>query len=192
MFFKICFRYRVTGSENIPARGPFIIASNHASFLDPPAAGLITWRKVCFLAKADLYNNPLFKWWGTRVGVIPISRSSPTLGAIKGTIERLKKGYIVALFPEGTRSDDGSIKDPKGGVGFLAAKANAPVLPVLIKGSDNALPRHAVMFRLRPIEVMVGKPISERMYLKENGECDYKSFSKDVMDRIRGLSDNED
>ena len=189
VFFKICFRYKVRYSWNVPKKGPFIIASNHLSFLDPAATGFITGRQVCFLARADLFDNIFFNWWGKSVGAIPISRSRFDLGAIKGSLKRLNEGYIVALFPEGTRSKDGSIQDPKGGVGFLAAKAGVPVVPILIKGSDRVLPKHAVMVRLKPIEVRVAEPIEPKMFLQKNGECNYQALSEEVMNRIRGLND---
>lgn len=190
LFFKICFRYKVRYPGNIPKKGPFIIAGNHLSFLDPPAAGLITNRQVCFLARANLFDSIFFNWWGKSVGAIPVSRSRFDLGAIKGSLSRLNKGYIVAVFPEGSRSADGSIRNPKGGVGFLAVKAGVPVVPILIRGSDRALPKHAVMVRFKPIEVRVAKPIEPNMFIQKNGECDYQCFSEEVMRRIRGLSDN--
>lgn len=192
LFFKICFRYKVRYSGNVPKKGPFIIASNHLSFLDPAAAGFITNRQVCFLARANLFDNIFFNWWGKSVGAIPISRSRFDLGAIKGSLHRLNKGYIVAVFPEGTRSKDGSIRNPKGGVGFLAVKAGVPVVPILIRGSDRALPRHAVMVRLKPIEVRVAQPVEPNMFLQKNGEYNYQALSEEVMNRIRGLSKNTD
>lgn len=191
LLFKICFSYKVRYAWNVPRKGPFIIASNHLSFLDPAAAGFVTKRQVCFLAREDLFDNIFFNWWGRSVGAIPISRSRFSLGAIKGSLDRLNKGYIVAVFPEGTRSKNGSIQDPKAGVGFLAVKAGVPVLPILIRGSDRALPKHAVMVRLKPIEVRVGKPVEPDMFMKKSGECDYQCFSEEVMKRIRRLSDNE-
>jgi 1-acyl-sn-glycerol-3-phosphate acyltransferase len=192
LLFKICFRYEVRYAENIPGKGPFIIASNHLSFLDPAAAGFITKRQVCFLARADLFNGVLFKRWAQSVGVIPINRGRFDLSAIKGSLARLRKGYIVALFPEGTRSKDGSIKDPKSGVGFLAVKANVPVVPILIKGSDKALPAHAIMIRFKPVEVRIAKPVAPTMFLQKDGEYDYQAMSEEIMERIRRLGIDED
>lgn len=188
LFFKICFRYRTKYVANLPKNGPFIIAGNHLSFLDPVAAGLTTKRQVCFLARASLFKNSIFKWWGKAVGVIPIERGRFDLGAIKGSLEKLNKGFIVALFPEGTRSKNGSIQDPKGGVGFLAVKANVPVVPLFIKGSDKALPRHSIFIRLKPIEVMVGESVEPKMFLEKNNTYNYQALTKEVMERIRRFS----
>jgi len=192
LFFKICFRYKVRYAQNVPRKkGPFIIASNHLSFLDPAAAGCITNRWVCFLAREDLFKNKIFGWWARQVGVIPIKRGRLDLSAIKGSLDRLRNGRIVALFPEGTRSKDGAIQDPKAGVGYLAVKAGVPVVPVLIKGSDLALPRHSGMIRFKPIEVRVAQPVEPKMFLDKDGKYDYQALSSEVMKRIRALSENE-
>ena len=184
VFFKIFFRYKAVYTKRIPKKGSFIIASNHLSFLDPAAVGLITKRGVSFLARASLFNNGLFAWWAKRVGVIPISRGRLDLGAIRGSLKSLGKGRIVALFPEGTRSKDGSIQDPKSGVGFLAVKAGVPVVPILITGSDKALPMYGMFIRLKPIEVRVAEPVLPEGFLQKNGEYNYQALSKEVMKRI--------
>jgi len=124
------------------------------------------------------------------VGAIPVNRGRFDLSAIKGSLEKLHEGGVVSVFPEGTRSKDGSIKDPKGGVGFLAAKAQVPVVPLCIKGSDKALPPHAIFIRLKHIEVNIGEPVLPRMFLK-NGSYDYQALSNKVMERIRSFSENK-
>jgi 1-acyl-sn-glycerol-3-phosphate acyltransferase len=191
LFFKIFFRYSAKGTENLPKRGGFIIASNHLSFLDPGAAGFTTMRKVHFLARDTLFHNPLFNWWGTNVGAIPVKRGRFDLSAMRACLRHLKKGEIVSLFPEGTRSRDGVIQDPKAGVGYLAANAGVPIAPVLIKGTDKALPRHALMIRLRPVKVIAARPVEPKMFLNKDGEYDYQAISNEVMRRIRELSDDE-
>ena len=188
LFFKICFRYRANNTGNVPRQGPFIIASNHLSFLDPCAAGFITHRQVHFLARADLFGNVFFNWWGKAVGVIPVNRGRFDISAIKGTLDCLKNGGVIALFPEGTRSKDGTIKDPKAGVGFVAVKAGVPVVPVFIKGSDKALPHHAIFIRLKPIEVIVGDPVEPKTFLKNDGTYDYQALSQAVMRQIEKFS----
>ncbi|MCX5715817.1 MAG: lysophospholipid acyltransferase family protein [Candidatus Omnitrophica bacterium] len=187
LLFKACFGYRVKGTENFPKAGPFIIAGNHLSFLDPPAVGMAWKGMVTFLAREDLFHNSFFKWWGASVGVIPIKRGKFDLAAIRGSFEKLKKGGVVALFPEGTRSRNGTIKDPKGGVGFLAVKAKVPVVPVFIRGTDRALPHHTVFIRFKRVEVTVGKSLRPEMFAKAGGEYDYLAFSQEVMREIEEL-----
>lgn len=189
LFFKICFNYRVRRAENFPKKGPYVIASNHLSFLDPGIVGVaVRGRQVSFLARADLFANSLFNWWGRNVGAIPIKRGRFDLSAIRGSFEKLRQGGIVSLFPEGTRSKDGTIKDPKGGVGFLAAKAGVPVVPVFIKGSDKALPHHAMFIRFKPVEIIVGEPLKPGSFVGKGGECDYQALSQEVMRRIESFS----
>lgn len=191
LLFKIFFGYKVKYADRIPKAGPFIIAGNHFSFLDPAAAGCVTRRQVHFLARADLFDNTFFNWWGRAVGAIPIKRGRFDISAIKGTLDCLNRGGIVALFPEGTRSKDGIIKEPKAGVGFVAAKAGVPVVPVFIKGSNKALPTHAMFIRFKPIEARVGKPVDAKMFVKGNGSYDYEALSQEVMKKIEELSKDE-
>lgn len=191
LLFKMFFRYSARGAGNVPRRGGFIIASNHLSFLDPAAAGMITMRKVHFLARETLFDNLLFNWWGTSVGAIPVKRGRFDLSAMRACLRYLKKGEIVSLFPEGTRSKDGTIRDPKAGVGYLAANAGVPIVPVLIKGSDKALPRYAVMIRLKRIKVIAARPVEPKMFLNKEGGYDYQAISNEVMRRVRELSEHE-
>ncbi len=191
LFFKIFFRYSARGAENLPRQGGFIIASNHLSFLDPAAAGIMTMRKVHFLARETLFDNPLFNWWGTSVGAIPVKRGRFDLSAMRACLRHLKKGEIVSLFPEGTRSKDGVIQDPKAGVGYLAANAGVPIVPVLIRGSDKALPKYAVMVRLKRIKAIAAMPVEPKAFLNKDGEYDYQAISNEVMRRIRKLSEDE-
>jgi 1-acyl-sn-glycerol-3-phosphate acyltransferase len=189
LFIKIFFRYSAKGSGNVPRRGGCIIASNHLSFLDPAAAGMVTMRKVHFLARATLFDNPLFKWWGTSVGAIPVKRGRFDLSAMRACLRHLKKGEVVSLFPEGTRSRDGVIQDPKAGVGYLAANAGVPIVPVLIRGSDKALPPHAAMIRFKPVSAVAGPPVIPDMFLDKDGAYDYQAISNEVMKRIRKLKE---
>jgi len=188
LLFIVCFRFTVRHAENYPAHGPFIVASNHLSLLDPPAVGLSIKRQVTFLTRADLFDNVYFNWWALRVGCIPVERSRFDLAAIKGTLNRLKTGGIVVFFPEGTRSKDGILKEPKAGVGFVASKALVPIVPVFIKGTDKALPAHEVCIRFKPVEIRVGKPLYPRAYIGKDGTCDYAQLSKEVMKKIEALS----
>jgi len=184
LFFKIFFRYKASNVNNFPKKGPFIMASNHLSFLDPVAVGIATMRKVHFMARSSLYENTIFKIWATAVGVIPVKRGRFDLSAIKGTLKHLKRGEVVALFPEGTRSKDGTVKDAKAGVGYVAVKALAPVVPVCIKGSDKALPHHASFIRFRPVETRVGEPVRPEQFKEKDGTYNYEGLSKEVMRRI--------
>jgi len=187
----LCFRCEIKYKENLPKKGPFIIASNHASFADPAVIGGLAREQIHFLARESLFKNRFTKWWAKAVGIIVVKKGKFDLSAIRGTLEHLAKGEIVALFPEGSRSKDGVIREPKGGVGFVAAKASVPVVPVFIHGTDKALPADASFLRFKKVKAMIGKPVEPKMFLDKDGNCDYQALSKEVMNRIAKFSRDE-
>src|SRR5690606_31859800 len=100
----VCFRCRATGSHHIPAEGPFILASNHASFMDPPLVGSACSRPISYLARESLFKNPLGGWVLRRVGCVPVDRDGATGRGLRTILQRLVDGDGIILFPEGTRS----------------------------------------------------------------------------------------
>ena len=183
----IFFRYRIRGAENFPQQTPFIIASNHASYLDPALVGCSTWLKVHFMAREDLFSNKVFALWAGLVGCFPVSREGHDKEAIKEALSRLRMGRVIAIFPEGTRSKNGDMLEAKPGVGFLAKKAKVPVVPIRIIGSDKAFPKNSNFIRFKPIEVRVGKPIWPDKFDSSDKKKAYRQISQEVMDRISGL-----
>lgn len=151
LIFKILFRLKVTGAENFPSSGPVIISSNHISWWDPPLIAVISPRKTAFMAKEELFKIPVFRVLIKRLGAFPVKRASADRRALKTALNILKKGEQVALFPEGTRSKTGKIQKPLPGVGFIARKSSAAVVPVAIKGPYKLF---------RPLEVQVGRPLN--------------------------------
>lgn len=173
------------GRENIPERGGFILVSNHISYLDPPAVGSACRRPVHFIARDNLFDIPLLKFWLKAVGVIPLKRDSADTSAIKKGLKVLRNGEGLALFPEGTRrSKEDRYLNPEPGAGFLAAKGGVPVIPAFVSGTDEALPRHAHSLRLTKIHVRLGKEI-----LIERGKP-YQEISDLIMAKIKELSNN--
>ncbi len=155
----IFFPLKVDGKEHIPKIGKAIIASNHVSYLDPPAVGVACPRVVSFMARDTLLKNPLWRWALKGIGVISLRKSRSDVSALKIALKRLSLGQIVVLFPEGTRSPDGEIKSGSEGVGFIARKSKAPVIPVYVKGTDKALPRGAKKMRRHRVHVYFGAPL---------------------------------
>ena len=143
-WIRFKFPITVTGLENIPSTGGVILASNHASYLDPPViAAAIKHRFMRFMARDTLFHHPVSNWLFPKIGVVPLSREKGDVAAIKNAIHMLKSGECVGLFPEGTRTLDGNIHEAKGGIGFLIAKASVPVIPVYIGGTFEAFPKGA-------------------------------------------------
>jgi 1-acyl-sn-glycerol-3-phosphate acyltransferase len=189
-FFRWKFRITVHGVEQVPATGGVILAANHASFLDPPLIGYpIKQRHVCFMARDTLLKHPITAWLFPRIGVVPLSREKGDIGAIKSAIALLKSGECVCLFPEGTRTTDGQLQPPKGGIGFLIAKAAVPVVPVYISGTFEAYPKGAKKIRPGSLSISYGPPIrpDELLITNEKGKVDFDGIGRLVMDRIARL-----
>jgi len=181
---------RIYGMENIPLTGGVLLASNHASYLDPPLVGSpIKKRMVRFMARDTLFKNRVISWIYYNIGVVPLSRDRGDIGAIKLAIQMLKSGQCVALFPEGTRTLDGNLQPAKNGIGFLIYKAAVPVVPVYISGSFEAFPKGAKSIRRFPLAVYYGKPIppEELTIVTPDGKPDFEAISGLVMNRIAAL-----
>lgn len=193
-FFGICLtvcnNYKVYGLKNVPKTGGVIIASNHASYLDPPAVGAASRRRrmTHFMARDTLFVKPLMGAFLHKVGVIPLDRERGDIKAMKTAIQLLKDGASVALFPEGTRSVDGSLQPAKPGIGFLVAKGQAPVVPVYVHGSYEAWSKHSGGLKRKPVTVIFGQLITQEEIrgLGEGREA-YGLIGELIMKRIEEL-----
>lgn len=182
LIFKLLFRIKVFGKENIPEKTGFILASNHLSYLDPVVLGVACPRKLNFMAKYDLFSYPLSSWFMSCLGAFAVKRESADISALKEAMKRLKNGKALVIFPEGSRRVNSVSTQPQAGVGFLAAKLDVPVIPAFIKGTDLALPRGAKFIRPCQIFVYFGKEISlERRQ-------PYQDIACEIMKSIRHLS----
>ena len=187
--YEAFFRGEVVGTENFPTSGPFLIASNHASHLDPPIVGSQITRQMRFFARKTLWNSRLSSWWLDKVETIPVDRDSGDVGAIRRVLQALQEDRAVVLFPEGTRSEDGHLQKPKAGVGLMACKAGAAVVPCRVFGSFEAFGKGAKFPRFgTPVTVVFGPPITAAEYdLPGTGKERYQIASQRIMDRIAAL-----
>jgi len=189
----VCNNYKVYGLKNVPKTGGVIIASNHASYLDPPAVGASSRRKrmTHFMARDTLFVKPLMGAFLHKVGVIPLDREKGDIKAMKTAIHLLKDGASVALFPEGTRSVDGTLQPPKPGIGFLVAKGQAPVVPVYVHGSYEAWSKNSGGLKRKPVTVLFGKLITqEEIRGLGSGREAYGKIGELIMERIAELKEN--
>jgi cytidylate kinase len=187
----VCAPVTAHGLRNVPKTGGVIVASNHASYIDPPAIGsTCRMRTIHFMARDTLFAKPFLGLILRKSGVIPLDRERGDLKAMKTAIQLLQGGAAVALFPEGTRSPDGNLQPPKPGVGFLVAKGNAPVVPVYVHGSYDAWSKGGGLKR-KPITVLFGQLITREEILKlGSGREAYALIGELIMKRIAELKDN--
>ena len=155
-------RYR--GLDNVPREGAFILVSNHISLLDPMiiggTAGQLTGRLVHFMAKEELRHWPVIGWLATQAGVYFVRRGEGDRAAQRLSLDLLARGEPIAVFPEGTRSRDGSLGEPRDGAALLAMRAGVPLLPVSITGSNRLFPKGARLPRRSRVTVRVGEPFT--------------------------------
>lgn len=192
IFFKLFFQAAIRGEENIPSRGPVLIAPNHVSFLDPVAVGTAARRQLYYLARDDLFTIPFLGWLIKNLHAFPVKKDRPDPKAIKRVLQVLKRGNALLLFPEGTRSLNGKLLPGELGIGMLAWHSRATVIPVAIMGSERALPVDAKWIRREKIEVRFGKAISPEEFPKrEKRRETYQALSNMIMERVRELRDED-
>ena len=154
---------RYQGLEHVPREGAFILVSNHISLLDPMiiggTAGHLTGRLVHFMAKQEVRSWPLIGWLATQAGVYFVHRGEGDRAAQRLSLELLANGEPIAVFPEGTRSGDGVLGEPRDGAALLAMRSGIPLLPVSITGSNRIFPRGARLPRRSRVTVRVGEPL---------------------------------
>jgi 1-acyl-sn-glycerol-3-phosphate acyltransferase len=184
-----CFRGEVAGTEHIPPDGPFLVAANHASHLDPPFVGCQVPRQMRPFARKTLWSGKVFSWWLDRVECIAVDRDSGDVAAIRKVLQALHSNRGIILFPEGTRSSDGRLQKPKAGVGLMACKTGAPVVPARIYGSFEAFGRGDKFPRLGTrVSVVFGRPITAAEYdVPAAGKERYQVASQRIFDRIAAL-----
>lgn len=192
LYLHIFHFYRAYNIENIPAKGGFIAAANHASFLDPPIIGVSSFHRVFrYMARDTLFKLPVWGWMLENMGAIPLKRGAVDRNAWENVINCLKDGWIVGMFPEGTRSPDGAIKQARAGAGMMAYRAKCGVIPVYIHNSFNAWPKGSSLPRLFvPVKVVYGKPITfEEQFAKEESKEVYQEITDRIMAEITRLRD---
>jgi 1-acyl-sn-glycerol-3-phosphate acyltransferase len=188
MFFSCFYGTKASGLENIPLTGGVIIACNHRSNIDPPAVCYFVERvRVSrFMTKKELFDVPFLGTALRQADCISVDRKRPggDLAALRKTIELLKAGHMVVIFPEGTRSRDGQPLEPKLGLGLIAAKSGAPVVPVRLEGT-------AGFPFTRRITLAVGKPIrfEKTATAGEAAKTAYAEISRKVMEAISSLTE---
>jgi 1-acyl-sn-glycerol-3-phosphate acyltransferase len=181
-FFRLIglWRWRVEGLENLPPRqsGGMIVAMNHVNWIDILAiGGLLPFAyRLSWLGKAELFTHPIPRWFFGNMNVIPINRGRRDMAALDASVEALRAGAVLLIFPEGHRSRSGVLQDGRGGAVRLAMQAGVPIVPMAIYGSEHGLKG---AFLRRPLTLRIGQPYGIPLTL--NGK-----IPADLMDRLTG------
>jgi 1-acyl-sn-glycerol-3-phosphate acyltransferase len=186
--FLLVFRPHIRGKENVPATGPFIIASNHLSFIDSMAIPLMAPRRVGYLAKAEYFTGSGVGGWLTRtlftaLGALPVERQTHRAAqeALDTAMTVLRAGGGFGIYPEGTRSRDGRLARGKTGVAWLALTADCPVVPVAVAGTDRIQPIGARWPRPHRFSVTFGEPLT---FPEHRGKAGNGRARREVTDAI--------
>ncbi|HVA28406.1 MAG TPA: lysophospholipid acyltransferase family protein [Candidatus Baltobacteraceae bacterium] len=172
------YRLRAFGTENVPRKGPVIIAANHISWLDPPLVGAYCPRRIVYMAKRELFEIPWLGMLIATMGAFPVDREGNARAAIKHSLEILKAGGCLGIFPEGGRNVEGD-RQAQTGVALLASLSGAPVVPVAVIGSERA--------KEHPhIRVVYGKPLALPAGRKATRE-DLARFTDEIMAAVAHL-----
>lgn len=189
VFYDICFRGEIGGLENVPHSGPFLVASNHASHLDPPFVGCHIPRQMAFFARKTLWSGKFATWWLDGVGAIPVDRDGGSdVSAIKNVLRTIQSGKALTLFPEGTRSPDGTLQPAKSGVGMIACRTRVPVVPARIFNSHIAFGKGGGFRTGTRVSIVYGKPLQPADYDDPKaGKERYQLASEKIMAAIAAL-----
>ncbi len=168
------FRVYTVGRQNLPKKGGFLILANHQSFLDPAFIALPINSRCAFVARDTLFKG-LFGHYIRLYNAIPISRDRADTAGMKRCIDKLKAGFGLVMFPEGTRTADGRINAAKPGFSMLARRANVPVIPTLIEGAYEVWPRNRKIYTFGRISIIYDKPVAPEE-IKKMGERKFGEF----------------
>ncbi|MEM8782641.1 MAG: lysophospholipid acyltransferase family protein [Planctomycetota bacterium] len=173
VWFKLCYRFRCSGVEHVPRTGPVLLISNHQSFLDPIVVNLGVPHRQCVpLARKTLWNSAFYRALTLPFDPIPVDQENPgDLKAMKASIETLKKGHAMMLFPEGSRTHDGAVGSFEAGMMLLVKRARPTVVPVALEGAYAIWPNS----RRRPrpfgkIACRYGEPVPAEALLEMSSE----------------------
>jgi 1-acyl-sn-glycerol-3-phosphate acyltransferase len=155
---NLFWEFRVFGLENVPEKGGVLLASNHQSYLDPVLVAMVLPREMHFMARRTLFRNPVFRAIIVSYNAFAIERDSADVKGVKSAIARLEAGNILLVFPEGTRTGDGSIA-PMKSVGVMAERAAVPIVPVLIQGAYEVWPKGRLIPHFGRISMVFGRPL---------------------------------
>lgn len=185
---RLFFRLRGEGTDNIPPAGPFILAANHVSFIDPLVLGATCPRAVHYIMLKEYYDKPVIGWLSRKAGSFPVDPEGPTAGALRNALRILQEGKVLGIFPEGGRSMADAPLPAKEGVALLSVKGGFPLVPAAILGADRALPRGQTLPRPVRVTVRYGRPLTFERPSREAKKDYLGEVTRRTMEAIAALS----
>ena len=185
--FATYFRWQVYHPERVPAKGPVILASNHATFLDPPLIGSGVKRDINYMARKSLFRYPGIGAILRAVNAVPVDRDGGGAAGLKAILDRLRDGGGIVLFPEGTRTKDGNLQPARSGIGLVVAKSEAPVVPVRVFGTFDAKWSRIRLLRPPRLTIKYGRPLQFEKLRAEARDCPkarLKEIYQEIADEI--------
>ena len=197
--FAIYFRWKVYNPERLPKEGGVILASNHASILDPPMISTGVTRMVINFGRKSLFTLPVVGAVLRSWKAVPVDRDGGGGAGLKAILDRLLDGGVILVFPEGTRTTDGKLRPAKSGIGLTVIKSNAPVVPVRVFGTFEAYGRQMKFPRPHHVAVKYGVPLDFKALREEAETCAkprvkeiYQQVADEIMAAIAALEPIED
>lgn len=186
---KTLFSYKVVHRERIIKTGGCILAMNHESYIDPPLAGIACDRELFYLARKSLLKWPIMGKIFPHMNVIPVDQDRADMSALKTVIKHVRAGEATVIFPEGSRTPDGTLQPAQPGLGLVIAKTLAPVVPMRIFGAHEAFPMGGKPKPFTPVTIVVGEPMffTQEDLAGEKGRELYQRLSERVMERIAAI-----
>jgi 1-acyl-sn-glycerol-3-phosphate acyltransferase len=183
---RLALGYRVSGTENIPRHGGFLLASSHKSYLDPLVVGAAIPRELRYFSKRELFANPFFAWLIRSFGAVPVERTGADRRALTLALKILEQGEGLIVFPEGTRVRRPGVGEAKPGIGMLAMRSGVPVVPVWAGSTWD--PRRSLRHRV-PVDVRFGPPLRFASPAEPaEARRAYEDAAAQVMAAIAGLA----
>ena len=159
LYIKIFHRFRCYGPDKVPMSGPVIVVANHASFIDPGLIAFNVKRPMFYMAKAELFKNPILAFFLKLINTYPVKRTGADRAAMNHSIRLLNEGKGLCLFPEGTRTLDGKLGEFKSGAAYLAMVTGATIVPVALYGTYEAYKKGTKKIHFVPFTSVFSDPI---------------------------------
>ena len=196
---KTLFRPWVVGAENIPRTGPVILASNHLSFIDSIFLPLVVRRRISFLAKSDYFVGRTLGGWAVKhfllgTGMLPIDRSGgkASEASLNTGLRVLAQGNVLGIYPEGTRSPDGTLYRGRTGVARMILEGNVPVVPVAMIDTEKIMPQGTTIPKVQRLGIVIGEPLDfSRFAGLESDRFILRSITDEIMYELNRLSGQE-